>query len=240
MRRWIWCPWHVSRYIIDRLDSTDIPAAKRFYEVEGQADADFCRSRGQAYMPHIYPGFAWSNWNGGEKNAFPRQAGEYLWAQAVGAKKCGVDALYVGMFDEYDEGTSIMKMAEDSSMVPADQYFQTAAADGIWLSSDFYLRLTGALTRMFRGEIEMTEKQPVPYSEGPVYMRTGFEPFMDVPAAFDADGNKMENFSGSVKENMKVQHNGVKSVQLQGKAKGAGAYASCPILGGQDIAITAG
>jgi hypothetical protein len=88
-------------------------------------------------MPHIYPGFAWSNWNHGGKNMYPRANGDYLWAQAVGATKNDVTALYVGMFDEYDEGTVLMKMAEDSSMVPVDRYFQTTSADGKWLSSDF-------------------------------------------------------------------------------------------------------
>ena len=228
-------PWHVSRYIIDGLDSRGIPAAKRFFEVQIKADMDFCKARGQAYQAVIYPGFAWSNWNGGPKNHYPRVNGEYLWAQAVGAKKNEVTALYVGMFDEYDEGTVLMKMAEDSSMVPSDQYFLTTSADGRWLSSDFYLRLTGAISKLFRGEIGITESVPVPCSKGPVHLRTGFEPDMDVPPAFCREDSVTENFVGKVAENRENTHNGSRSVSLQGRATGS-ALASFQVLADLDIA----
>jgi hypothetical protein len=90
---------------------------------------------------------------------------------------------------------------------------------------------------MFRGEIEMTEKHPVPYSEGPVWLRTGFEPHMDVPPAFGENHNVPRNFAGQVEASPKTARNGARSVSLEGEASGD-AVGSFPILDGQEIAIT--
>ncbi len=64
------------------------------------------------------------------------------------------------MFDEYDEGTAIAKAAEDKSMAPTDQYFLTLDADGVHVSSDFYLRLVGDGNRMVKGEIPLQKQHP--------------------------------------------------------------------------------
>jgi len=79
------------------------------------------------------------------------------------------------MFDEYDEGTNLMKSATDWSMIPTDQYFVTLSADGIWVSSDFYLRLAGAATEMAKSTHSPSQAIPIPYSLGPVYYRNSFE-----------------------------------------------------------------
>ncbi|HXA02641.1 MAG TPA: carbohydrate-binding protein, partial [Cytophagaceae bacterium] len=61
------------------------------------------------------------------------------------------------------------------TMIPTDQYFVTTSADGIWTSSDFYLRLAGAGTELLKGTRAISSSVPVPYSLGPVYHRNGFE-----------------------------------------------------------------
>ncbi len=127
------------------------------------------------YMPTIFPGFSWANWASGAPNSTARLAGEFMWDQATLAKKYGFTSSFIAMFDEYDEGTSILKMAEDSMSIPSDQYFVTAAADGKWLSSDFYMRLTGAISDMLRGELPATDDVPIPHATGPVFWRNGFE-----------------------------------------------------------------
>lgn len=74
------------------------------------------------------------------------------------------------MFDEYDEGTAIAKAAEDSSMIPTDQYFLTLDADGVHVSSDFYLRLNNEGTRMMKGEIPLRSSHNVPFTTTPQSM----------------------------------------------------------------------
>jgi hypothetical protein len=78
-------------------------------------------------------------------------------------KSLGINTGYIAMFDEYDEGTVIAKAAEDASMSPTDQYFLTLDADGVAVSSDFYLRLAGDINRLFQDEIPLTEEHPTPH-----------------------------------------------------------------------------
>ena len=138
-------------------------------------DKSYCAARNIDYMPVIYPGFAWSQWNNGDVNFAPRNAGDFMWNQAVNIKNLGVSNMYFAMFDEYDEGTAIMKAATDWSMIPTDQYFLTMSADGYWVSSDFQLRVAGAAIEMLKGTRPVTSTVPVPHSEGPVYYRNSFE-----------------------------------------------------------------
>ena len=138
-------------------------------------DKAYCDARKIKYLPVIFPGFSWSQWNPGDPNAFPRNAGEFMWRQARNIKSLAVNSMYFAMFDEYDEGTAIMKAATDWSMIPTDQYFLTTSADGIWCSSDFQLRVAGAAVEMLKGIRAETSSVPVPYSNGPMFYRNSFE-----------------------------------------------------------------
>jgi len=136
-------------------------------------DKHYCDRHGIDYQMVIYPGFAWSNWNGGPRNVIARYGGSFFWHQAYYARKLGMKNAFIAMFDEYDEGTAIAKAAENESMLPKidpgksskeapNQYFLTLDADGQSLSSDFYLRLAGEATRMIHGERELTFDVPIP------------------------------------------------------------------------------
>lgn len=138
-------------------------------------DKTFCDAKNIGYMPVLFPGFAWSQWNDGVVNHTPRNAGSFMWRQATNIKSLGVTSMYFAMFDEYDEGTAIMKNATDWSTIPTDQYFLTSSADGIWLSSDFQLRVSGASIEVLKGTRTLTTQVPVPHSLGPVYFRNSFE-----------------------------------------------------------------
>jgi hypothetical protein len=138
-------------------------------------DKSFCDANGLDYLPVLFPGFAWSTWNNGTPNHIPREAGNFLWRQAYNIKGTGLDQMYFAMFDEYDEGTAIMKAATDWSMVPTDYYFLTLSADGTWLSSDYYLRVAGAATSMLKSSGTPLGTVSIPHSEGPVYYRNSFE-----------------------------------------------------------------
>ncbi len=138
-------------------------------------DVKLCNEKKVAYMPVLFSGFGWATWNPGQINQAPRLAGKFLWEQAREVKKAGCTNMYFAMFDEYDEGTAINKAAEDWSMIPTDSYFLTMSADGIWCSSDFYVRLAGAATRLLNNTQQLTDEVPIPYSLGPVYYRNSFE-----------------------------------------------------------------
>jgi hypothetical protein len=163
-------PWSVTRY----RNIADFNHHKVNYLIP---DKEFCDANQIDYMPVVFPGFSWSTWKeaGGEPNLIPRIGGELFWHQAYNIVDAGIEQMYFAMFDEYDEGTNLMKAATDWSMIPTDQYFVTLSADGIWVSSDFYLRLAGAATEMAKSPNPPSQSIPIPYSEGPVYYRNSFE-----------------------------------------------------------------
>ncbi|MFB9278811.1 carbohydrate-binding protein [Cohnella cellulosilytica] len=148
-------PWFVGRFGRNGLADAD-----HFMNNQWSPDFQYTQQRGIAYQPVIWPGSAWSNMTGGPRNENPRLHGDFMWRQAYNMKTLGIDTGYVAMFDEYDEGTAIAKIAENSSMIPTNQYFLTLDVDGVAVSSDFYLRLTGDINRMFKGEIPATVNHP--------------------------------------------------------------------------------
>jgi hypothetical protein len=127
-----------------------------WHEVEGQREAstrtwkdDLAEARrtGMAYLPVLYPGFAWTNLKGAraQRATIPRRDGQFFWRQFSTAAELGVDMAYVAMFDEVDEATAIFKVANTP---PTQARFATY--DG--LPSDWYLRLTAEGSKLIRGE----------------------------------------------------------------------------------------
>lgn len=146
-------PWFVGRF-------DGIAGADHYKVNQWQPDYAYTQQRGIVYQPVIWPGFAWANLHGGPQNQIPRLHGDFMWRQAYNLKSLGISTGYVAMFDEYDEATAIAKAAENSSMIPNNHYFLTLDADGVAVSSDFYLRLTGDINRMFKGQIPATAQHP--------------------------------------------------------------------------------
>lgn len=145
-------PWFVGRFGNADVDN--------YSTNQYGPDLAYTQQRNIAYQPVIWPGFAWSNLAGGPTNQIPRQHGDFMWQQAYRLKQLGISTGYIAMFDEYDEGTAIAKAAENSAMIPTNQYFLTLNADGVAVSSDFYLRLAGDINRMFKGQIPVTATHP--------------------------------------------------------------------------------
>ena len=161
-------PWTVGRY--------GPPSVKEWLERQAPKDIAFCAAHGVVYQPVLFAGFAWTNMgNMGGINHIPHLAGQFLWDQAYELVKRGANTLYFAMFDEYDEGTAIMKGARDWFDIPTDQYYLTYAADGLWLSEDFYLRAAGAAIRMAKGTDPLREQIDIPHALGPIFWRNGFE-----------------------------------------------------------------
>jgi hypothetical protein len=126
-------------------------------------DYAFCKSHGIDYQPCAYPGTSFFNSNHSRKNLIPRNHGEFMWSQFVTMRQVGVESVYIAMFDELNEATSIFKCAEDASMMPAGNWFLPLDADGVHVSSDFYLRLTKDAGMMIKKQTPQQQKCPTPY-----------------------------------------------------------------------------
>ena len=107
------------------------------------------------YMPTAFPGFSWDNLRRQPpgRTTIPRRKGEFYWRQFAIFRELGIKTVFVGMFDEVDEGTAIYKV---SNTYPQGQHFVTYEG----LPSDYYLKLTGAATKMIRGDAPLSKEIP--------------------------------------------------------------------------------
>ena len=137
-------PWTVGRY-------NSNSGADSWLNSRIKPDLDAAAQNGQLYMPVVFPGFSWHNLNrSAAQNQIPRNRGEFLWRQAHNAKLAGAQTLKIAMFDEVNESTAMFKVAPRRQDAPDQGYWLTLDADGFTLPSDWYLRLAGEITRMFR------------------------------------------------------------------------------------------
>ena len=141
-------PWNVGRY---RDEASMDHIRKEVWE----PDLAELKKLNMGYMPVAFPGFSWDNLRRARpgSTAIPRRKGEFFWRQLAIFKELGMRTVFIAMFDEVDEGTAIYKVADQT---PVGKHFVTY--DG--LPSDWYLRLTGAATRMIRGDDPLSKKVP--------------------------------------------------------------------------------
>ena len=99
-------PWYVGRYDYNSFSQWHSRIA---------ADIKWCKDNKVGYAVHCYPG-------GSDRNMHPnngidqesnqtgfRYGGQFYWDQMYYDIKAGAQSLYIGMFDEIDEGTAIFK-----------------------------------------------------------------------------------------------------------------------------------
>ncbi len=138
-------PWTVDRYANEA-------GADHWRDEYVVSDLTRTAQSGQLYMPVIFPGFSWSNLKKDSTlNQIPRNGGQFLWRQAFNARSAGAHMLKIAMFDEVNEGTAVFKVAASRNLAPDQGSWLTLDADGLRLPSDWYLRLTGEITRVFHG-----------------------------------------------------------------------------------------
>jgi len=122
-------------------------------------------------------------------------------------KNAGVKSMYIAMFDEMNEATSIFKCAEDSTKIPAGQYFLTLDADGTHVSSDFYLRLVQDGGKMIKGQIPYTTTEPTPFIVSPpiangtykiVSRNSGY--VLDAQGAATVNGTPIQQYGYNVEQ----------------------------------------
>jgi hypothetical protein len=148
-------PWNAGRY-------RDNESMDRIRKEVWEKDLEELNAAGIGYMPTAFPGFSWDNLKRARPGStlIPRRKGEFYWRQFAILKELGVRTVFVGMFDEVDEGTAIYKVANET---PVGEHFVTYEG----LPSDWYLRLTGAATRMMRGDIPHSESIPDTLASSP-------------------------------------------------------------------------
>jgi hypothetical protein len=137
-------PWMVGR--IGNAGDSD-----NFYANVNVPDVADCVAHGIDYQPCVLPG---------DLNARHRKHGDFMWRQFYNMIRAGAPAIYISMFDEYNEGNQIAKTAESLAFVPAGSKFIGLDEDGTPCSSDYYLRLTGDGGRMLKGAIALTATRP--------------------------------------------------------------------------------
>lgn len=147
-------PWSVGRYsTTSQIDS--------FQASQIIPDLSDARSHGLDYMPVMFPGFSWHNLNGGTLNQIPRNGGAFYWRQAYDFIGAGCNMLYGAMFDEMNEGTSMLKMAATTNQLPVGASLAPLNLDGYSLPSDWYLQVADQAGKMLRGEIPVTSTLPI-------------------------------------------------------------------------------
>jgi hypothetical protein len=95
------------------------------------------------YYAHVWPGFSRAHLanSGHVPDAFTDRAGGRFFRERISqALAAGCDRLFVGMLDEYDEGTAIMPMSDDPPLPgpPAGRFVTNAGAP-----ADRWLRIAG-------------------------------------------------------------------------------------------------
>jgi hypothetical protein len=146
-------PWAVGRYGNDNYNNV------AGGELAG--DIQWCNTNKITYVPLAFPGFSWGNlrMDPAQYNSIPRLKGDFLWKQVAGAKISGAQSLYIAMFDEIDEGTSIFKCAREADL-PLHGTRKFIGIDND-LASDYYLWLTGQAGKWFHGESGFSATKPV-------------------------------------------------------------------------------
>jgi hypothetical protein len=141
-------PWNAGRY-------RDDASMDRIRKEVWEGDLTELKDSGKGYMPTAFPGFSWDNLRRTKPGTslIARRNGEFYWRQFVIFRELGIRTVFVGMFDEVDEGTAIYKVANQT---PVGKYFVTYEG----LPSDWYLKLTGAATQMIRRETALSERIP--------------------------------------------------------------------------------
>jgi len=135
-------PWHTSRFTRDKM-STDF---KKLIT----DDIAWCNANGIGYTPTISPGIREKILRG-RGYELSREDGYYFWDMSKTAIEAGVKMLYLGMFDEIDEGTQYYKINNNPPFYSDQLSFGTYGSN----PEDHYLWLAGEATRAVRGEFEM-------------------------------------------------------------------------------------
>ncbi|WP_036915655.1 glycoside hydrolase family 71/99-like protein [Prevotella sp. P6B4] len=136
-------PWYVGRYGHDNFTNADWQT--RIKQDIATAKTYSTASHRVVYAEHIFPGGSDRNMHPNNGKANPdhtntgfRFGGQFYWNQFYYDIKNGAQAIYVGMFDEMDEGTAIFKQLNVSkvpSNVASQDYYVNYTTGGSYSMS---------------------------------------------------------------------------------------------------------
>lgn len=152
-------PWMVQRFT-PLLHQDEIR-----YRDHVMEDIRWCEKYNLDYVPLVYAGFSWHNLSKANPGlarhtsygAIPRIGGKFYWDLVYNAIAAGGQMLYVGMFDEVDEGTAIIPIMNNP---PNNDSEGVHFVGNDNVASDYYLFLTGQASKMLKNEIPLSEKIP--------------------------------------------------------------------------------
>jgi regulation of enolase protein 1 (concanavalin A-like superfamily) len=123
--------------------------------------ADRAAQYGIKAQMHAWPGFSWHNL---KQLTFPtqytdRQGGQFFWNRiSSGITTVNPEALFVGMFDEYDESTAVMPMSDDPPILPDPNIGHYITNDGS--PKDWWMTLSGYAQDTLCKQIPLSSTMP--------------------------------------------------------------------------------
>lgn len=119
----------------------------------------WCADNNLDYLPCVFPGFSWANLKRTPKasDAIPRRGGRFYWKQIVKLIESKNDMIYVGMFDEIDEGTQICKVDNDPPPSSPGSTFLHYSPQ----PEDYYLWITGEAQKMLTHPENLRREMPL-------------------------------------------------------------------------------
>jgi hypothetical protein len=115
------------------------------------------------HIPHVFPGFSWTHLqNDDTRTSHDREDGNFYWRMiSDAANETDAPWYFIGMFDEYDEGTNIIPASDDPPVPDNDP-------DGDPLTyqisdpmpNDWWMALTGVAKQAVQGKISINDTIP--------------------------------------------------------------------------------
>lgn len=115
------------------------------------------------HIPHVFPGFSWTHLqNSSTATSRDREDGLFYWRMLSDAvNQTEAPWLFIGMFDEYDEGTNLIPATDDPPLPDTDSggnslTYQTSDPR----PNDWWMALTGAAKKALQGKAAISDAIP--------------------------------------------------------------------------------
>lgn len=115
------------------------------------------------HIPHVFPGFSWTHLqNDNLATSVDREDGEFYWRMiSDAANETNAPWYFIGMFDEYDEGTNLIPATDDPPVPDTDPQgdpltYQVSDPR----PNDWWMALTGRAKQALQGKISINDTMP--------------------------------------------------------------------------------